>query len=202
MFFTADRKTAACRVTIRHTTDALLEVALSPLSHPADEIYRGYQHIMKTKKPRGDRSVTDQLHELFGIADWQWTRLKVVYERALMEDEFAADLVKQIDAGTLTISGAYRLLSEQAADDDLIGSMSVIKLESVQQQLLQVDSYFKLIGAALRRNMRINTGHMSPDQVRDVVKLTRSFALNMKQVSDQLSRSLTGDDSDNGSENR
>lgn len=146
---------------------------------------------MKTRKPKGDESVGEQLQAQFAIPTWTWTRLKVVYEAMLVGNEYAAELVRQVDLGSITVSTAYRLLKERQDDDDTVGSISSVRLADLKEKCIHGDAYFRTVAAALRRGVRINKGGMTGEDCEELVRMTRAVSLHMKQVADLLSSSLT-----------
>lgn len=173
----------------------------APLSAPTSspeqkprvaEIWAAYQEIMRTRRPKGDKRVALQLKERFGISEWEWTRLKRVYDLANVGDEYAVGLLQQVDTGEITVSTAYRLVRERDDDEDTVRRMSSLKLEDVLQQAVRADAFFKIAAAALRRGIRINPGGLSPDEVQHAITTTRAAGLAMKRVADELSRKING----------
>lgn len=149
----------------------------------------------------------DLLFAAYGVSDWQWTRLKVVYESYLIqEDELAADLIKQIDGGLITVSTAYRLLNERKHHEEVVGGMTSLKLHDLLQHHLGSATLARLANSALAIGVRLKTGELSDEELAELPKLIRSNGLQWQrvadQLADQLSRTTTGGAKTNGSRNQ
>lgn len=166
---------------------------LPPLQRrPAKEIYAGYSRFLDEKPARGGPSFNAVVEERFGIPDWEWARLKLVYEDHLEGNDYATGLVDDIDAGTKTISGAYRLLKEQAADDDLAAAMPTIRLNDVLGRVHASQTYYRTVTAAVRAESRINRGGMTDADVIELTHLLRAHGASLTRLARLLGATITG----------
>lgn len=150
-------------------------------------VYDGYLRIKETKK-RGEPSIKDQVAERFEIEDWEWPRLKVVYEAAQDGDELAIGLVRKIDGGQLKISQAYeeykQELRERAASADL---PKTVNLPEIYDQVLRSVGFAEKKALQLRRGAPINTGGMDAKDVADLVRELRAASRYYKEIADKIS---------------
>jgi hypothetical protein len=169
-----------------------MEDGLSEFVTPVRKIYDGYQKIMETKR-RGDTPLGKQLHTKFGIEQWEWTRLKVIYELALAGNEHATGLVKQIDAKKITVSAAYgelsRTLKDQAASVHL---PKHVKLRDVYDYALRSKAFAETTAQSLRLGVPVNTYAMNPDDISDCLVQLRAASKYFKTMADHISRSVGG----------
>lgn len=102
-------------------------------------------------------------------------------------------MIPRIDSGELTASQAYTLLDqhrkELAARKDL---PTRVQLETLWATANQTNAYVETIAAALRRDVKIHTGRMSPEEQADCIRQIRSASLHLKWIADTLSRTDLG----------
>jgi hypothetical protein len=165
----------------------LSETTLPEFKHSAREIYEGYKRLRATWKRGVTPKVKDLLHAEYGIKDWQWTRLKVVYETYLIqEDELAGSLLQQVDDGLITISTAYRLLNERNHHEETVGGMTSLKLHDLLQHHLGCASLARLASSALAIGLRLKPGELSEEELAELPKMIRANGLLWQRVADQL----------------
>jgi hypothetical protein len=169
-----------------------MEDGLPGFVTPVSKIYDGYLAIMNTKR-RGDPPLGEQLRKKFDIEQWEWTRLKVVYELALAGNMQASSLVKQINTGKVTVSAAYgelsRTLKDEAASLDL---PKHVKLRDVYDYALRSKAFAETTAQSLRLGVPINTFGMNPDDISDCLVQLRAASKHFKAVADHISRSVGG----------
>lgn len=147
---------------------------------------------MAVPKPQRGGPMAAQLMEEFGINSAVWTRLRYVYERHLCGDQRATYLIELIDQGVETPAKAKRLLQQALDDDDQVGNMASVKLADLFQQALHFNSFIATVGAGLRRGVRLNKGHMSDDEIAELLSLLEKLGTNTTRVADLLTRATTG----------
>lgn len=188
---------------VQPSTPVLGRPPLSPPKKrlPVKDIYEIYARIKDATPARGGRkSVTAQLAAATGVPDWEWTRMKLVYEGHLEGDEFATELVEKIDSGDVTPSGAYRLLNEQREDDDF--GAATVKLKDLLGKTIGTQSYYRTIAAAVRASAKVNRGDMSDADVAELIHMIRATGAGMTRLAKLLSAATAEGTSANGQSRR
>lgn len=170
---------------------------------PLKEIYEGYAHIKNSTPARGGaKSVAAQVEDRFGVRAWEWTRIKVVYERHLEGNEYATELVGLIDRGEITPSGAYRLLNERRDDEDLGASVSTVNLSDLLGKTIHAQNYFRTVTAAVRASARLSRGDMSDDDIAELTNMIRATGAGLTQLARLLSNKTAEGTTANGQSSR
>jgi len=153
---------------------------------------------MKTKR-RGDTRLPEQLQAEFGIASWEWPRLKLVYERALAGVSFAQRLIADIEADRLSVSAAHAELKKREKVDAGAGSQpSSVRLPVVYERVLRTHAFVETTAAALVHDVPVSTAGMSEQDIAECIRLMRATSLSLKRAADTLSRSRIGGSARNG----
>jgi hypothetical protein len=169
-----------------------MEDGLPGFVRPVRKIYDGYQKIMETKR-RGDTPLGKQLHTKFGIQQWEWTRLKVIYELALAGNQHATDLVKKIDTSKITVSAAYGELSRTLKDQATATHLPRhVKLRDVYDHALRSRAFAETTAHSLRLGVPVNTFAMDPGDISDCLVQLRAASKYFKTMADHISRSVGG----------
>jgi hypothetical protein len=156
---------------------------------PVATIYAGYTRIVATKR-RGDPPIPAQLHAQFGITEWEWPRLKLVYEKALTGAPYATALVADVDAGRLSISAAHNELKKQEKiDAQAATGPSSVRLPVVYERILRTHAFAETTATALKQDVPVTTGELSGDDITECIRLMRATSLHLKHAADALSRS-------------
>lgn len=156
---------------------------------PVAKIYEGYTRLMRTKR-RGDRSIPEQLHAEFGLAEWEWPRLKLVYEKALTGAGYAKALVADIDAGRLSISAAHNELKKrERIEAQAVDQPTSVRLPVVYERVLRTHAFAQTTATALAHDVPVSCGDLSGEDIAECIRLMRATSLYLKQAADTLSRS-------------
>lgn len=167
-----------------------LEAPLSSLNHPVAVIYDRYKQIMAIPKNERGRAIERVCAE-FGISSGTWTRLRYVYEDHLRGNDYATWLVERVDSGVVKPAQADRLLKGAHDDHEMAGNVTTIKLHDLVHQLLHIEPYISIMGAALRRGARINTGTMTDAEVAEVVSQARNLGRKITEMAELLAVATT-----------
>ncbi|RSM59936.1 hypothetical protein DMH04_55105 [Kibdelosporangium aridum] len=159
---------------------------------PVSTIYDGYTRIMQTKR-RGDTPLPEQLQAEFGIALWEWSRLKLVYEKALAGAPFAQRLIADIEADRITVSAAYgELKKREKIDAQASTQPSSVRLPVVYERVLRIHAFAQTTATALQHGVPVSTAGMSEQDITECIRLMRATSVSLKQAADTLSRSRLG----------
>jgi hypothetical protein len=182
-----------------HNHEPGLEDVTPSFVTPVSKIYDGYTRIMQTKR-RGDTPLPDQLQAEFGIAVWEWSRLKLVYEKALAGVTFAQRLIADVDADRMSVSVAYSELKKREKIEAAAGTQpSSVRLPVVYERVLRIHAFAETTAAALLHDVPVSTVGMSEQDITECVRLMRATSVSLKQAADTLSRSRVGGKARNGS---
>lgn len=142
--------------------------------------------------------MSDQIEEEFGVPAWEWTRIKIVYERFMEGNDYAGELIEKIDRGEITPSGAYRLLNQHRQDAALGASIPTIKLRDLLGRMLSSQAYVQTVTAAARSGAKINRGGMTGEEVSDLLKMVRANASSLNKLAKILTAATSEGSKNNG----
>lgn len=153
---------------------------------PVKEIYKGWA-LIRARWKRGDRSITDQLEEIFGIQYWEWSRLKVLYENATDGgDGTAKKLVAAVDSGDLTVSMAYSELQRHL--EDTANPPTPVKLREVRDAAAGAVAYAETLATNLARGATLNTYGMTESDIDETIRKLKRAGHFYRKAADSLSR--------------
>lgn len=142
---------------------------------------------MREARRSGDGPLRPQILSRFGLTESEWTRIHAVYQHVLAGDQYAAELVDQVDAGTITIATAYRLVKTRQSDEVARGrAPRSLKLVDIRNGAGASDAFLREIESALRLGVPLNLAGTDDDALRDCARLFSAISVNARKIAARL----------------